>query len=244
MSRQVVVFRNRVRQGLQAAFDQRAEGVYELAVHMPGFLSSKDFLAEDGERLTVIEFESAEELLAWRQQPEHAKAQSEGRERWFDEYTLQVCELVRESKFVAPTQPEPAPAEVDVTGGCACGAVRYRVRGLPREPTLCHCVDCRRACGAPVVGWATFEASGVEWSGSLKERRSSDRAFRGFCAECGSQLSYRLASASEDIDLSLATLDDPNAIAPSDHTYVHSQLLWLRFADGLARYETYRPSSA
>jgi hypothetical protein len=207
---------------------------------MPGLLSSKDFIADDGERLSVIEFETAEQLHAWRHQPEHAKAQEEGRTRWFSEYLLQVCELVRESKFEAEAQPEPAPVPVDVAGGCACGAVRYRARGVPRDQTLCHCVDCRRACGAPAVGWVTFDADEVEWTGGLKERRSSARAIRGFCADCGTQLSFRLVSAPREIDLTLGSLDEPNGIAPRDHTYTRSQCSWLRLADGLPRFETAR----
>jgi heme-degrading monooxygenase HmoA len=95
----VVVFRNRLRAGVQARFDEHADKVYALAREMPGFVSSKDFVAEDGERLTVIEFDSAENLEAWRVQPDHHAAQRQGRDEYFDEYSLQVCELIRESKF-------------------------------------------------------------------------------------------------------------------------------------------------
>jgi heme-degrading monooxygenase HmoA len=95
----VVVFRNRLRAGVAARFDEHAGKVYELAREMPGFVSSKDFVAEDGERLTVIEFDSAESLEAWRVQPDHYAAQRQGRDDYFDEYSLQVCELIRESKF-------------------------------------------------------------------------------------------------------------------------------------------------
>lgn len=244
MPRQVIVFRNRVRSGLQPAFDQRAAGIYELAERMPGFSSSKDFVAEDGERLSVIEFENAETLRAWREQPDHAKAQAEGRDRWFSEYTLQVCDLVRESRFAAPAEPEAPPAELSVQGGCACGAVRYRARGVPRDETLCHCTDCRRSSGAPVVGWVTFERQGVTWDGPLKERRSSDRATRGFCPECGSQLCFWLDREPSLVDITLGSLDDPGVVGPRDHIYTRSQLGWLRFADGLPRYEADREGSS
>jgi heme-degrading monooxygenase HmoA len=243
MARQVIVFRNRLRPEVEAAFNRRADGVYELALGMPGFLSSKDFVADDGERLSVIEFESAEQLRAWRDQPEHARAQAEGRSRWFSEYLLQVCELVRESRFSAAPEPEPPAVPVDVGGGCACGAVRYRARGVPRDQTLCHCSDCRRASGAPAVGWMTFDAEQIEWAGAPKERRSSEQAVRGFCAKCGTQLSFRRVALPSEIDLTLGSLDDPNAIAPRDHTYTRSQLSWLRVADGLPRFEAAREDS-
>ena len=98
----VVVFRNRVREGMMQEFGAHAEKIYEMALKMPGLVSSTDFLAEDGERLTIIEFRSAEELEAWRVHTEHRAAQNEGRERYFDEYSLQVCDLVRESRFKRP----------------------------------------------------------------------------------------------------------------------------------------------
>lgn len=98
----VVVFRNRLRAGVEGRFDAHAGKIYELALGMPGFVSSKDFVAEDGERLTVIEFDSAENLEGWRVQPDHDAAQHQGRDDYFDEYSLQVCELVRESKFKRP----------------------------------------------------------------------------------------------------------------------------------------------
>lgn len=95
----IVVFRNRVRAGVEGEYGAHADRIYELAQRMPGFVSSKDFIAEDGERLSVIEFESAETLEAWRVQPDHLAAQAKGRDHYYDEYSLQVCDLVRESRF-------------------------------------------------------------------------------------------------------------------------------------------------
>jgi heme-degrading monooxygenase HmoA len=95
----VVVFRNRLRAGVEEEYGEHANRIYELALKMPGLVSSKDFTAEDGERLTVIEFRSAEELAAWRVQAEHLEAQERGRQHYYSEYSLQVCELVRESRF-------------------------------------------------------------------------------------------------------------------------------------------------
>ena len=241
MARQVILFRNRLRPFVQPAFDRSADGVYAIAVTMPGFLSSKDFIADDGERLSVIEFETPEQLRAWREQPDHKRAQEEGRARWFSEYRIQVCELVREATFTGEPEREAQPPAVDVSGGCACGAVRYRARGLPRDQTLCHCSDCRRAAGAPAVGWATFDTDQVEWTGTLSERRSSERALRGFCAQCGTQLSFRRVGDTTELDLTLGSLDDPNAIAPRDHTYTRSQVSWLHISDGLPRFEAARP---
>lgn len=95
----VVVFRSRLREEARDAYAAREPEVYDWAQKMPGFVSSKDFVAEDGERLAVIEFRSAEELKAWREHQGHQLAQQQGRDEFYEEYTLQVCELVRESRF-------------------------------------------------------------------------------------------------------------------------------------------------
>jgi heme-degrading monooxygenase HmoA len=72
-----------------------------IARTMPGFVSEKDFFAEDGERVTIVEFEHAEGLHAWRTNPEHRAAQKLARERYYTEYHIQVCTLDRVSKFKA-----------------------------------------------------------------------------------------------------------------------------------------------
>lgn len=99
----VVVFRSRLRPGLVeadfAALGALGTRMHDLAIAMPGFVSYKDFASEDGEAVTIVEFASAETLLAWRDHPEHKEAQRLGRERFFLEYSIQVCDLVRGHRF-------------------------------------------------------------------------------------------------------------------------------------------------
>ncbi len=71
----------------------------ELAESMPGFISYKVYASEDGERASIIEFDTPEHLRAWREQPEHRGAQQLGRERFYEYYTLHVSEPDRESRF-------------------------------------------------------------------------------------------------------------------------------------------------
>lgn len=71
----------------------------ELATSMPGFVSYKVYVADDGERCSVIEFESGEQLRAWREHPEHREAQRIGRERYYQEYSLVVADPARQSRF-------------------------------------------------------------------------------------------------------------------------------------------------
>jgi hypothetical protein len=131
-------------------------------------------------------------------------------------------------------------SSVDLAGGCACGRHRYRTRGVPRDLTLCHCTDCRRASGAPAVAWVTFRASEIEWTLTPALRQSSPRAQRGFCPDCGTQLSFFLVAEPDAVDLTLCSLDDPEALAPEDHTYTRSRLSWLQTSDDWPRYATSR----
>ena len=95
----ITVFRSRLRPDIADEFDELAKQMLELAESMPGFISYKVYSAEDGERCSIIEFESAEQLRAWREHPQHRKAQATGRDRFYAEYTLHVCDPVRESRF-------------------------------------------------------------------------------------------------------------------------------------------------
>jgi len=77
---------------------------------MPGYVSEKNFVAEDGERVTIVEFENEEGLRAWRTNPEHLAAQRLGRRKYYTEYHIQVCTLDRESKFKAQETAQSAAA--------------------------------------------------------------------------------------------------------------------------------------
>lgn len=75
--------------------------MYELAIAMPGFSSYQEYQAEDGESVTIVEFESMETQMAWRNHPEHRAAQQAGRERFYTEYRISVCEVIRDYDFKA-----------------------------------------------------------------------------------------------------------------------------------------------
>jgi len=95
----VVVFRSKVVPGVEQELVALAERMYELVSGMPGFVSYKDFAAEDGENVAIVEFSSMEAVQAWRDHPEHKLAQHRGREEFFQEYRITVCEPVREMRF-------------------------------------------------------------------------------------------------------------------------------------------------
>ncbi len=103
----VVIFRaRRTHEGEGPEYRHWFLRMSELARKMPGHISHKGYVAEDGERLTLFEWESAEALRAWATHPEHVPVQRLGREKFYTEYHLQVCELMRESKFVRDAKHE------------------------------------------------------------------------------------------------------------------------------------------
>jgi heme-degrading monooxygenase HmoA len=95
----IAIFRSRLRPEHAEEFQALADRMLRLARAMPGFLSYQVYRSEDGARCSVIEFESAEALRAWREHPEHRAAQRLGRERFYEAYTLHVAEPARESSF-------------------------------------------------------------------------------------------------------------------------------------------------
>jgi heme-degrading monooxygenase HmoA len=95
----LIVFRSRLAPDCPETYGARAGEIYDLALKAPGFVSIKDFVAEDGERVALVEFETEGQSRAWGQQAEHRKAQQEGRDVYFAQYSLQICEVVRETSF-------------------------------------------------------------------------------------------------------------------------------------------------
>jgi len=96
----VIVFRTRLKPDANLEIlGQLGQRMYEIASSMPGYISYKDFAAEDGESVSVVEFESLDTLKAWREHPEHKVVQQRGRDEFFAEYRVQVCTPVRDYRF-------------------------------------------------------------------------------------------------------------------------------------------------
>jgi len=94
----VVTFRNRIAPGVdEQEYGQRVGKLFEIVAALPGFRGIRSYESEDGERLSLIEFDSHESLAAWREHAEHRVAQELGKQKYYAEYHLQICELVRES---------------------------------------------------------------------------------------------------------------------------------------------------
>lgn len=137
-----------------------------------------------------------------------------------------------------PAAPPAAPAVAALAGGCLCGAVRYRLAAAPDEVCHCHCRLCQRSSGAPVVTWLTVPRAALHWvAAPPRERRSSPRAVRGFCGECGTALTFVADARPGQVDVTAASLDEPGAVAPGWHIWTASAVPWLRLDDDLPRHE-------
>jgi hypothetical protein len=122
-------------------------------------------------------------------------------------------------------------------GGCLCGAVRYRVTSAPRALVLCHCRSCRRAAGAPSLAWAIFQAADFAFtSGKPATFASSPGVERGFCGQCGTTLTYADADRPDVADVTTATLDNPDAFAPTKEIWLEEKIAWESVDHARARY--------
>lgn len=118
-------------------------------------------------------------------------------------------------------------------GGCLCGAVRYKVTGRPIWTAYCHCRSCRRATGSAVAAYAGYAADRFAVTKGAPARfHSSKGVTRGFCAQCGSPLTYEGERWPGEVHIHIGTLDDPEAFPPQGHAF-HDEdgLSWLHIAD-------------
>ncbi len=95
----VTVFRSRVKPEAREEYARWAGRMSELARQMPGYISHKGFMAEDGEQVTIVEFESEEAQRAWSVHREHVEAKKKGRSSFYLEYRVQICTVQRDSSL-------------------------------------------------------------------------------------------------------------------------------------------------
>jgi hypothetical protein len=113
------------------------------------------------------------------------------------------------------------------TGGCQCGAVRYRLLTPPEHVCICHCRMCQKASGQPFMAFASVMHENLRWTrGRPAIFASSNIAERAFCSACGTPLTYhRVESGS--IGVTIGSLDDPEAAHPVQQYAIESELSWI-----------------
>lgn len=132
-----------------------------------------------------------------------------------------------------------------IVGGCHCGAIRYQAEGEPITHALCHCTDCRRHAGAPMVGWIMYPQAAVKVTkGQPKIYASSTDGRRHFCPDCGTCLFFTNAVVLPGIiDVQSATSDDPGAFPPRVNVQAAERMPWLGHIHDLPTFDRYPPQS-
>lgn len=123
-------------------------------------------------------------------------------------------------------------------GGCFCGKVRYALTGEPQSSDICHCVSCRRTSGAQSIAWLTFPLEGFSFvTGDPTSFHSSQGVTRTFCGTCGTSLTYQNDGDPDSIDVTTASLDQPEKFPPTRHIWTEDRLGWVSVADGLPQFQ-------
>lgn len=132
---------------------------------------------------------------------------------------------------------------MSIAGGCHCGAVRYEVEGEAITHALCHCTDCRRHAGAPMVAWTMYPQDALSVTkGAVRTYVSSAHGRREFCADCGTGLFYRNAENLPGIvDIQSATYDNPDAVPAQAHIQIADRIGWMADAHTLPAFERFPP---
>ena len=134
-------------------------------------------------------------------------------------------------------------AAVEMSGGCACGKVRFTATIADDDAYLCHCRMCQRSTGSVSIAFKTLKQAGVRWEAEPDWYESSPIARRPYCAACGTSLGFMYAEKTDKMDLTVASFDDPLRFVPKHHFGAESMhRAWLN-TEGLPekRTEDYQP---
>ncbi len=121
------------------------------------------------------------------------------------------------------------------TGGCLCGAVRYRIDGALRQLIACHCGQCRRMSGNYVVATAVSRQDlTVEGAAAMTWFASAPGFRRGFCASCGSHLFWD-REGSDSLSIYAGSLDQPSGLQVVEHIFLDDKADFTLINDGLPK---------
>jgi len=133
---------------------------------------------------------------------------------------------------------------MDQEGGCACGAVRYKLTASPLIVNACHCRDCQRLTGGAFAVNIWIERRFVEADHarlrSVKLTAGSGKPHEVFsCPDCGTVLWSKYHAAPGDtVLLRSGTLDQPEEVAPDVHIFTRSKRPWFELPAGIPAFET------
>ena len=122
-------------------------------------------------------------------------------------------------------------------GRCLCGAIRFEASGAAEWIAHCHCQSCRRNTGAAVATFVGFRPEQVVYTqGERKIYSSSPGVRRGFCADCGTPLTYEADKFPNETHLYISSFDQPENFPPTYHVFCEEKIDWFETADTLPRH--------
>ena len=140
-------------------------------------------------------------------------------------------------------------SETQHEGGCACGAVRYRVEGAPIFVNNCHCTLCQRQTGSTSVVNAFYETERFkllagELTVNVVPAGSGKPHEIHRCAKCGTAIfSHYPRLGALGLGLRVGTLDDSSAFKPDAAIFVANKMPWVSLPEGVPAFEqTYNPA--
>ena len=134
-----------------------------------------------------------------------------------------------------------------MTGGCACGAVRYRLTSEPMFVHCCHCLNCQRQTGSAFVINVLIEGDRIELLSDdpqpvdvPRDDGSMQRIFR--CPSCQTAVFSEYGGPAVRF-VRAGTLDEPSAVEPDVHIYTRSKLPWVTLPDATPAFDAYYDSN-
>jgi hypothetical protein len=126
----------------------------------------------------------------------------------------------------------------EMTGGCACGRVRYTAMVHDDKAYLCHCRMCQRATGSLSIAFKHVKEDEISWDHEPDWYQSSPIAKRPYCRECGTSLGFAFTDSSGTMDITVGSFDDPSRFRPTHHFGAESiHRAWLN-TEGLPQTKT------
>ena len=133
-----------------------------------------------------------------------------------------------------------------MTGGCACGGVRYRLASAPFDAGWCHCRTCQLNSGSPAMAFASVPRGDFRYDQGAElvtSFASSETGRRSFCSRCGTPLFVAVEHQPDTVDFSIATLDRPDDVPPGFHIFYDSRIAWAPAGDTLPRHAQLRSAT-
>jgi hypothetical protein len=128
------------------------------------------------------------------------------------------------------------------SGGCQCGAVRFRIEGPLGDASVCHCRMCQKAFGSFYAPLVSVRGATLVWTrGAPKKFQSSNAAARGFCADCGTPLTYE---APDGVAIAIGAFDHPETIVPRIQWGVEAKLAYVDHIHELPQQPTLSDANA